>query len=310
MTVATRAPRSGQSKAKSGGQGASPRAAHASLYGCALIGERFEDPVRLPVQSSRSAGRRRRLRRGYDRWYLDRQWRPGHVRRTAHVTLTTVGLEYEESQGRIMRFTRAMRDAFGEQDYFWWLELQRNGQLHYHMLWLNPPSHRTKLNVAWVQHEWGKERTQIRWRDGRSFRQGGSNYIQAYAKKIGDKSYQQDYDGVPSAIRTFGSQRLEWSAKDLDEHTDRAIVAFIPDRIDAHQLVPAHLLVVGVRRHVVDDFKVGAQARGLAPCPPMHLRRPPRLRPGRRAPRALHARLERRAGASNSPNRTLGPRHD
>jgi len=209
-----------------------------------------EQTARVAATPSRSAGRRRRLRRGVDRWFLDRSWRAVHVRRVALVTLTTTGLDYERHQGRVHRFVKHLRETFGLVDYFWWLELQRNGQLHYHLIWLNPPNWKSRLNIAWVQHAWGAERTQLRFRDGSWFRARGADYVKAYAKKMGEKAYQQDYSEVPSTIRTFACQRLQFTGELLDLHMDRQIWRYVPQGVYLGVWTEAVLELVANRNHL------------------------------------------------------------
>jgi len=206
---------------------------------------------RLDLQHSKGAQRRRRLKRGVARWNLDRQLCAEPTRRVATVTLTVRSDEPEAAIGRVYRFLARVRRQWLGTRYFCWLELQRRGAVHYHLVWLNPPSLGRVDLIAWVQRAWGSDRTQVRFKDVRDGLQSELDYVMGYAKKMGRKSYQQRYDEVPRELRTFMSQRLEIPPKELDGHMSRDEYLYVPEATYRGERVPEHLEVVGHVDHVV-----------------------------------------------------------
>jgi len=221
----------------------------ASLYGCDTMRELYPETRTCQPSRTRTAARRRRLARGVARWAQVNALDSLYVRRAAEITLTMDTADYEAAEGKAREFWARVRDLWPGVRYFCWLELQRSGRLHYHALWLNPP-HRSRVDlVRWVTHAWGAGRTRTRFHDAAWMRRQGTDYVLSYAKKIGDKSYQQDYEAVPSTLRTFMTQRLGYGLTDLDEHRDRPLVQYVPESVHAGELVPEHLVIVGTARH-------------------------------------------------------------
>lgn len=200
---------------------------------------------------SKGAQRRRRLARGVDRWDLDRRMCAEPVRRVARVTLTIPEAEPEAAIGRVYRFLAKVRRNWLGTRYFCWLELQRRGAVHYHMTWLNPPDLRRVDLVAWVAREWGHGRTQVRFTGGRHSLEQELDYVRGYAKKMGRKSYQQRYDGVPRQLRTFMSQRLEIPGPELDHAFDRDVWEWRSAGQGRRRDIHPVLVRVGYRQHVV-----------------------------------------------------------
>jgi hypothetical protein len=184
---------------------------------------RVEGDTDVFPEGSRSKGaqRRRRLARGIDRWDHDRQLCSEWTRRIAVVTLTLKDQDPEAAIGRVYKFWAKVRQKWLGTRYFCWLELQRRGAVHYHCIWLNPPPIWRVNLVAWVDRAWGEGRTQVRFPQMKNGLQAELDYCRSYAKKMGRKAYQQKYDEVPRALRTFMSQRLESPGGELDDHRDK-----------------------------------------------------------------------------------------
>jgi hypothetical protein len=171
------------------------------------------------------------------------------VRSVAELTLTFENPDYAAAQGEISRFWHEVRARFPRARYFCWLELHRDGRLHYHALWLNPPPrHQFDLHQD-VARIWRNGRTRGRRKWPKDWSQHSLDYVLAYAKKIGKKAYQQDYDQLPTALRTFMSQRLGYDLALLDRHRDSIIARYVPEVSDLHRYVPAQLELVGEWLH-------------------------------------------------------------
>lgn len=181
-----------------------------------------DPPMTIPLPShSKGAQRKRRLRRGVERWGHDLELSPEPCRRIARVTLTVADEDPAMVAGHVRRFWAQVRRKWLGTRYFCWLELQRNGRVHYHAVWVNPPHARQVDLLRWVDHAWGRGRTQVRFSDGSAGLRQELEYALSYTKKMGRKSYQQRYDQVPTELRTFMTQRLEIPGPVLDEHQDR-----------------------------------------------------------------------------------------
>lgn len=199
------------------------RGSERSLRPCtrgAIMREASEVMVRPLPTYSRAAARRRRLHRGVELWNLDRKNCAEPTRRIAFVTLTFADRDITRAQGCARDFWGAVRHKWLGTRYFCWLELNRDGQVHYHAIWVNPPN-RQKVNLlSWVDAHWGQGRTQVRFKQPSRGDDGLVDYVLKYAKKMGNKSWQQDYQGAPRTLRTFMSQRLEVPPAELLEHLE------------------------------------------------------------------------------------------
>ena len=235
--------------------GAASASSGASLRPCKMVSQ-FAIPgearKRVRPSHTRTAQRRRRLCRGVDVWNLDRQLCAEPTRRVALITLTTGSDDVLAMQGRAMAFWKHVRQTYIGTRYFCWLELHKRGQVHYHALWLNPPHRRRRDVVHWVDRWWGEGRTQVRFKDAAWVERDGTAYITGYAKKMGNKTYQQNYEDVPSSLRTFMSQRLEIAPKDLAKHLDRDDWRYVPAHTAGGQLLEEYLVLVGRIQHQVE----------------------------------------------------------
>jgi len=208
------------------------------------------EPLACRPQQSRGAQRRRRLTRSVARWAQVNVLDHTHVRRVAELAFTTASREPLAAQGQMRNFWHEVRRKFGPQRYFCWMELQRDGTPHYHALWLNPPPSWRAEIVAWVSHTWGRGRTRTRFHDGAWYRRQGTDYVLGYAKKMGQKSYQQEYDAAPRELRTTMNQRLGYVLEELDHVRDRWEARYVPERTHFGELVaPAHILLMGTLAH-------------------------------------------------------------
>lgn len=225
------------------------------------------------INRSKAARRRRSLKRGIGVWNLDRQLCRERVRRCALVTLTMTEAEPEAAIGRARDFWAKVRKRWLGTQYFCWLELQRRGSVHYHAIWLNPPFRRYTDLMAWVEREWPHGRTHVRHRNAQWVNQNSTDYVFGYAKKIGNKSYQQEYEGLPRELRTFMNQRLEIPPDKLKDHLEADVWEYVPPQLvsvkvqqgllrgkELLELEPEKLRLVGHRQHVVE---LGARCSAL-----------------------------------------------
>jgi hypothetical protein len=157
------------------------------------------------------------------------------------LLLLTPAWELADIQGRLRDFWSAYKDRWGAAQYFAWLELTRDGKPHYHMMVVDPPWRSSWLVKPQLEAMWGGfvklERRPLEW----LFTEGGK-YATSYAKKLGNKAYQQLYDEVPATVRTFSSSYLLHDPKDLDAHSDRYQWRYVPAQATSKELRPAHLV--------------------------------------------------------------------
>ena len=192
------------------------------LEPCALMRRHVDEPRRVTPDRSRAAGRRRRLRVGIDRWHAD-TCSGGTIRNVLLVALTVAEPDPLAARGAIRDLWHDYRAEFGRRPYFSWIELQRRGAVHYHVLLVNPPWALERDARRWLQQHWRLASIQpsVQARSPRWFRREAGAYARAYAKKIGHKAYQQAYDSLPRELRTFESNRLAHTAAELDKHIDK-----------------------------------------------------------------------------------------
>jgi hypothetical protein len=63
-----------------------------------------------------------------------------------------------------------------------------------------------------LRHMWGVGRVNVQWRPRGWFVEEATGYAGSYAKKLGEKRYQQEYGAIPPTVRTFGCSRLTTAA--------------------------------------------------------------------------------------------------
>jgi hypothetical protein len=261
-----------------------------------------EDRQRTPLPSrTKGAQRRRRLARGVARWDFDRRLCAEPTWRVAVVTLTVPDGDPAAVVGDVQRFLAAVRRRWLGVRYFCWLELQARGAAHYHMVWVNPPNRREVNLLHWVEHAWGRGRTQVRFSGDPNRIENEVEYAVAHSKKIGRKAYQQRYDDAPRELRTFMNQQLEIPIKEIDGHLGGQIWAYrrpdvTPSRIlpGVWRAVDAYLELIGDREHVVPVGGVcrALEARRSKRSPP---RSPPWKSPSSRSSASNNSPAVRRA---------------
>lgn len=171
--------------------------------------------------------------------------------------------------------------------YFSWLELTRDGRPHYHAMLIDPPFRDNAETKAWLESIWGIGYVKIRRKPREWFTESAGAYVGKYAKKFGDKAYQQFYENVPREIRTFECNRLEHTQEELKEHEPVWEAHFVPEAwdYDYKRFTPAHLELTAKVEHI------GRCAMRFAATPrrrvSQSLRRP--RAPGRSPPDASSA---------------------
>lgn len=226
------------------------RSATLGLHGCDAMREPLAEPRTFAPSRSPAAARRRRLARGVERWVQSTRLTRGCRSRVWLVLFTTESSDVEAVQGHIRRFWQTIRQKYGPQQYFSWLELQARGAAHYHAMWIDPPRRDDAATKTWLEATWGLGFVKIRQRRRDWLLERGSAYVTAEVKKWGHQQYQHDYERVPSTIRTFECQRLPFAGSDLDLHRDAQLVAYIPAHGSGAEFVAEHLAVWGIRRHL------------------------------------------------------------
>ena len=254
MTSATAPSRANRSIGHNKLQSTAPRAdqpsSPVSLYECFTM-RGLSDEVRTFAPSrSRGAQRRRRLDRAIRRWSQNHELAHTRVRGAVLVTLTTRARDPLVAQGQMRSFWAAVRHRWPGSQYFCWAELQERGAVHYHALWLNAPRLRRGVLPAWVDRTWALGRTQVRWRDRAWVERASMEYVLGYAKKMGQKRYQQEYDAMPRELRTFSSERLQFEPTELDAHRDRPMTIYVAAGDSSLKNVEAVVQVVGQVTHV------------------------------------------------------------
>lgn len=217
----------------------------------------WESPKRVAIrQPTRGERRRKSLRRGIDRWHLDTV-STCTVKRVMRIALTFSADDPMAARGAIRTFWQHYR-AISDQPYFSWAELQRRGALHYHALIVNPPWKLQRQARRWLTDHWPHSAIQphLEYGTAQWFRAAGGNYVKAYAKKeqgaraiAHSKAYQQDYDELPTEIRTYENSRTTWSINELDKHISRVVAEYVPESANHLTVQPAFLILWGIAEH-------------------------------------------------------------
>lgn len=246
----------------------------------------------VAVDRSKAQGRKRRMTRGLRRWHLSttRSWRldeaaaaarrhhaawrrwnrstqssprqhligdPGDPRPLpwwpVALLLLTNKSSMQEAYGAVRSFFQQLRDKHGQLTYCWWLELTDAGMPHVHAMILNPPPDLWDQEARpWYEAAWGGRFTKVIGRDLKWFAGRGVGYALQYAKKIGDKAYQQEYEELPRELRTFGTTWKDHPLQELLQHEDRWEAGYVRARPATllEPAVPPHLDILRVTRHV------------------------------------------------------------
>jgi len=172
------------------------------------------------------------------------------------LILLTAQPDMQTAYGAARRFWQELRERYGELTYFCWLELTADGKPHYHAMLVNPPpGFFGRENRPFLEQAWGNRYVKLQWRDASWFRDQGGRYVGGYAKKFGQKSYQQSYEDVPRELRTFMSNRLAHPAALRAEYRDKGVVEpVIPNWCGVRGFQPQpELALVGWYRHPGDS---------------------------------------------------------
>jgi hypothetical protein len=222
MTALATRSTSGRKRSRQAGvAGAERRAAPHYSKRCATMRNALDVPRELTAKPSATQRRRARLWRAADRFETAIAWDGRAVRHFDILTFTTSSADLDACQGRMRRLTARLRKRWPGIQYFAWFELQARGAGHYQMIVPNAPWRRSKAAIGWLTHVWGAGHVWATRHSEREWSDQGAGYAKSYAKKMGDKAYQQNYDDVPSSIRTFMTHRLGHAVMALDQHRDR-----------------------------------------------------------------------------------------
>jgi len=202
-------------------------AVNVSLDTCATTRLKLEPPLHKTFRyQSPAERRRRRLKKGIDRWWQDTTERGSFT--TAFLGEIDFAVdELDQTIGAIERFWHVFYLTYGRRLYFWWIELQARGVPQYHFVLIDPP---WRMNRQWLAfykkaNPLGRHQPIAHWKTREWFVKDGGRYAKKYADKMAgpsaSKAYQQRYEALPRALRTFGSSQLEFIVADLDEHRDR-----------------------------------------------------------------------------------------
>ena len=235
----------------------------------------------VELDMSRTAGRKRRLAKSLTRWHRSvlHSWRQPDDRRArqigarraawlkhhrgsepapwwpvATVLLTANGTP-AEAYGKVRQFWMQLRDRWGTLTYAWWLELTKEGEVHVHAMLVNPPRAFWKHSTHdWLEKQWGGRYVKLRGMSGSWFRRDGAAYALAYAKKMGAKAYQQDYEQVPSFVRTVGTSLREHTVSELHAHEDQVDAGWRASAYDigSRKVCASQLEIVTTYRHEGD----------------------------------------------------------
>lgn len=175
----------------------------------------------VPVPQSSGERRKFRMWKGIAVWYADVMAKGGPRRGVALIALTFAGEPGSDGyRNKLRQFWDAYRKAFGNREYFAWAELQERGVIHYHALVVDAPRPEDGHTADRLRHMWGVGRVNVQWRSAGWFAEEATGYAGSYAKKLGSKSYQQNYGGVgedglplvPRTLRTFACSRITTSS--------------------------------------------------------------------------------------------------
>jgi hypothetical protein len=192
-------------------------------------------------------------------------WR--RVRRVLLLTLTCATPGVEGREGQVERFFHAVRRRWPDLRYFWWLELTARGTTHWHALLTPGRSGWRGLTSWWCAGEWRQGHVSLRPKPGDWLRQQSGNYVASYAKKMGGKAYQQDYDQVPAGLRTFGHEQLAEGAAWWDAHLEHYLATYVPAHSVGGQHIWEHVVLHGTSGCRLVATRPRSQAPPAAPKP-------------------------------------------
>jgi len=145
---------------------------------------------------------------------------------------------------------------------------------------IDPPFLRNRQTKAWLESIWGVGFVKWKRRNPSWFGRKAGAYVGSYAKKMGDKTYQQNYETVPREVRTFVNNRREHTPAELHQHADSWDAAYVHRmwNPDTQAIEPEHLeLATRIRHvgrpcslpHVTKRMSLEKRKRLSLPQPPM-----------------------------------------
>lgn len=218
------------------------------------------------------------LRRGAAAWAAEVRYRGGAKRGAVLLTLTFRDhLDDRQVAYHVRRFWDGYSKRYGRLQRLSWLEYQGNGRHHYHAIIIDPPLRAQGHDWRAIQDLWGQGRTNVKWRNAEWVDRSALQYTVAYAKKFGEKSYQQQYDQATRAIRTYQNNRLRSAdarLQRLPRWAHHAAAEFGVALVDGHRAVGGGLVLEahrlgdrsgGVAYHVTIDHQINWWERASWP---------------------------------------------
>lgn len=170
----------------------------------------------IEVDRSRHGRRLRSLRTAARAVQID--WQERHPIRRGTLLLTFTARGRSAARQAAMRKFWHWYDQRFERPHFCWLEAHRRDGWHYQAIVPDAPTADQGHGVAALQEEWarclGVEladcNVDLVWlpRYKARRKKGPVDYALSYAKKRGDKSYQQQYEDAPTGLHTVMYSRL------------------------------------------------------------------------------------------------------
>lgn len=262
--------------------------------GCATKRRELSEPLRVEPQEA-AVKRSRRLGRGIDRFVRDVRNDGIPIKRVQLVALTVRDLDATTADGSVRELMHQVRKLGPGLRYFWWAEFQRRGAIHFHMIWLDSPFRTTARAKAWLRRHWSHASIwpSVHKRDDEWFGRSAGAYVGNYAKKLGDKSYQQEYDLMPKGWHTFATHRLAFPIAEHELHEHQAVTV----NLALGQCVPWYQRLGQTWVIAVDYHHSAAGGCHLD----MTRRRPRKLAAPRAAARSVAAAARR--GSGSAPHR-------
>jgi len=161
------------------------------------------------ISQSKTDRRCRSLARGARAWVAEVRYRGGAKRGAVLLTLTFAKHQEDKQVAyHLRRFWDGYAKRYGRVQRLSWLEYQANGRHHYHAIIIDPPLRAQGHDWRAIRDLWGQGRTNLQWRNAEWVDHTALRYAVGYAKKFGEKSYQQQYEQASRAIRTYQNNRL------------------------------------------------------------------------------------------------------
>lgn len=196
---------------------------------CTTLRTEFEQPRKVDPQTS-SQRRRRSLHRGALRFVRDVCADGRKYHRCLLFALTVAGLDPDPCQGAIRDIFQRMRAHNPGLRYLWWAEFQKRGALHYHGMIVDPPFEFERDARHWFDQRWPHAQIQT-WVEVKSaswFRSSAGAYALKDVRKVGGKTYEQQYENMPASWKTYSTHRLTFAAEEHHLHENHPYVGWNP----------------------------------------------------------------------------------